>query len=104
MRNLAVVLGMVFCCAFFVGGAAGAPLPEWNPATLLTSPAQGDEMAGAYDPYVGHGDLITRAVPVCCCSSNNYFCEENPPGAPGTPCKYGSPCRCTAFGTCAFSY
>jgi len=92
MRILGVLVSVVICSALLAGAAAASPL-SWSPAGVLTSSAPGGDAGIPFDPYVGKGDLNTKAVPVCCCSSG--FCEDNP----GALCKPGSPqCRCNSSG------
>jgi len=92
MRALLLVLALLACsCLLLAGQVAAAPIAPLVPvASLSSTPAPGPA-PGAYDPYLGQGDLLTKAVPVCCCSFG--FCEEVPPG---TICFNNNPiCRCS---------
>jgi hypothetical protein len=90
MRVLLVALVLIACTgAFAAGPVAAAPLALTTPQVGTPAP---QENPGAYDPYLGLGDLVTKAVPVCCCSSG--FCE----GTPGAPCADGLNCHCSAGG------
>lgn len=95
MRYLLLVLALVICCAAVAPAASAAPrnnLPELqNVAPEKSQPTK----PGSYDPFVGKGDLHTKAVPVCCCSFG--FCEETP----NAPCTGGpgpGVCRCNQTG------
>ncbi|SRR6267154_4778572 len=96
MRILLVVLVLASCCGILLVAPAGAaPLVLTTLHTPSTGTSPGTK-PGTYDPYVGKGDLLTKAVPVCCCSLG--FCEDAPPngpcaGGPGFPT-----CHCNAFG------
>jgi hypothetical protein len=94
MRYLLLVLALVICCAAVAPAASAAPrnLPELQTAAPEKSQPT---KPGSYDPFVGKGDLHTKAVPVCCCSFG--FCEETP----NSPCTGGPGpgiCRCNQTG------
>lgn len=97
MRVLFVALVLFACTGvLWTGPAAAAPLAMTSQS--VTSSAAPDPSPDTQDPYLGQGDLITKAIPVCCCSSG--FCE----GTPGASCAAGGHCHCSLpFGNvCVF--
>lgn len=95
MRALFVSLFLLICCCFLVVAPAGAS--THSGAAAVTAASSSSPSMGTYDPYLGKGDLLTRAVPACCCSSGDIVCEEMPQG---THCKQFSLCVCNAFHLC----
>ena len=91
MRALILTLAVVACCSAILIGPAAA-------STSPTNTSSTSQHLATYDPFLKAGDLLTKAVPVCCCSSGNIVCEEAPPG---TSCKQGSICVCNTHHACA---
>jgi hypothetical protein len=93
MKALLIALVLLACSsALLISPAAAAPLELTSVQSLTSAPAPGGS-SGTYDPYLGQGDILTKAVPVCCCSFG--FCEEVPDG---TICfNNNSHCRCRAW-------
>ena len=90
MRTLLVVIVLAACCTgVLLTGTASAAIPELVQSASVSSTEPQPSEPGSFDPYVGQGDLNTKAVPVCCCSFG--FCEDTP----NAPCTGGPPvCRC----------
>jgi len=95
MKTILVILAMLVSTALMMSSATAAP--SFQLATEL-SVASTIQDAGPFDSYLGQGDLLTRAVPVCCCVDEGEICIEAPPGSicHGT----SSECRCNAFHAC----
>ncbi len=101
MRALLLALALLIGCSLFAGLAAAAPIAPLVPvASLSSTPSPSPAPApGIYDPYLGQGDLRTKAVPVCCCSFG--ICED---GTPGNVCWTNNHCRCGPTGNGCFFY
>ena len=97
MRTLLISVALISCCS----GLAFCPAlaaTQQNEIPLFTLSSSSDE-AAVFDAYAGKGDLITHAVPVCCCDPE--ACNQDPPPPPGTPCKLGTlVCKCNAVHAC----
>jgi len=95
MRILLVALVLLSCTGLLLAAPAGATPVKLTVPQLTSTNPPAENSPGSYDPYVGQGSLITKAVPVCCCSFG--FCEDNPNGmcvgGPGWPT-----CHCNASG------
>jgi len=96
MRTLLLVLVLVSCTGALLADTAVASQPTLPALQAVSSTPPADNGPGSYDPYLGQGNLITKAVPVCCCSFG--VCEDQPPG---NPCLGGpNVCHCNASHAC----
>jgi hypothetical protein len=101
MRLIQAAFVLIFCSAFLIvcpAGAVASLQPLSAPQTNVSVVPPANDGGGIYDPFLGQGDLLTRAVPVCCCFVED-ICLEAPPGSicHGS----NSPCRCSANHACA---
>jgi hypothetical protein len=94
MKTFLISIALIACCsALMISPALAAPATSGD-VLLFTLGTPSSDDSGAFDAFVGQGDLVTRAVPVCCCSSS-VACDQDPPPPRGTPCKPGTPiCKC----------
>lgn len=98
MRTLIVLLALSCCAMLLASPVAAATTVQALPSQVVTVSATPAPTQPGFDPYVGKGDLTTKAIPVAGCYLWDFVCEEMPAGV---GCSPNNPyCKCNGFGAC----
>jgi len=95
MKSILVLLALSCCSLLLL--CPCSPAFAATQSTASVSSSSGDA-GNSFDPYVGQGDLLSKAVPMCCCSTWSINCEDVPAGGHCNP--NNLVCVCNGLGAC----